>query len=125
DGAGVLLEDVEALGPGGVLELEHRRRVEQVVLALAAPLVLATELELAVGPFLGPAGVGGRVASGDLGGDLVETDATEAADRAGEVALDELLAEPDRLEDLGAGVARHRRHTHLRHHLEHALAAGL
>ena len=39
----VLLEDVEALGPGGVLQLEHRLGVEEVVLALAAPLVLAAD----------------------------------------------------------------------------------
>ena len=56
---------------------------------------------------------------------LVEADAADAADGAGEVAVDELLAEPDRLEDLGAGVRRHRRHAHLRHHLQDALAARL
>ena len=52
----VLLEDVVPLGAGGVLELEHGLGVEQVVLALAAPLVLAAELELAVGPLLGRSG---------------------------------------------------------------------
>ena len=46
-------------------------------------------------------------------------------DRAGEVFVDEFLAETDRLEDLGTGVRRHRRHPHLRHDLEHALAACL
>ena len=35
------------------------------------------------------------------------------------------LTEPDRLEDLRAGVGRDRGDAHLRHHLEHALAAGL
>ena len=92
----VLLEDVVALGPGGVLQLEHRLRVEQVDLALAPPLVLAAELEPAVGTLLGPARMGDGVAGGDLGGDLVEPDAAEAADRAGEVLVDQLLAEADR-----------------------------
>ena len=96
-----------------------------MVLALAPPLVLAAELELAVGALLGTGRVGGGVAGGDLGRDLVEADAAEPADGAGEVALDELGAEADGLEDLGAGVAGHRRHAHLRHHLEHALAARL
>ncbi len=108
-----------------MLQLEHGLRVEQVDLALAAPLVLAAELELAVGPLLGARRVGLGVAGGDLGGDLVEADAAEPADRAGEVALDELLAEPDGLEDLGPGVAGDGRDAHLRHHLEDALAARL
>ena len=69
DLAAVLLEDVVALGPRRVLQLEHGLRVEQVVLALAAPLVLAAELELAVGPLLGSPRVGDRVPDGDLGGD--------------------------------------------------------
>jgi hypothetical protein len=42
-----------------VLQLEHRLGVEQVVLALAPPLVLAAQLELAVGALFGP----GRVAT--------------------------------------------------------------
>ena len=43
-------EDVVLARPGGVLEQEHRLRVEQVQLALAAPLVLAADLEPAVRP---------------------------------------------------------------------------
>ena len=39
--AGVLLEDVVAAGLGGVLEPEDGLGVEQVELAVAAPLVLA------------------------------------------------------------------------------------
>ena len=46
-------------------------------------------------------------------------------DRAGEVLVDELVAEADRLEDLRTGVGRDRRDAHLRHHLQHALAGGL
>ena len=125
DQAGVVLEDVVAAGAGGVLQLEHRLRVEQVVLALAAPLVLAAQLELAVGPLLGTGRVGDGVAGGHLGGDLVEADATETAHGAGEVLVDEVLAEADGLEHLGAGVGRHRRDAHLRHDLQHALAGGL
>lgn len=44
DGAGVVLEDRVLSGLGRVLELEHGLRVKQVVLALAAPLILAADL---------------------------------------------------------------------------------
>ena len=79
---GVLLEDVVALGARRVLQLEHRLRVEEVVLALAAPLVLAAELEVAVGA-LARAASGSATAwrRGDLVGELVEADAAEAATR--------------------------------------------
>ena len=42
----VLLEDVVALRPRGVLELEHRARVEEVDLAFPPPLVLPPDGEL-------------------------------------------------------------------------------
>ena len=64
DRLGVLLEDVVALGPGGVLELEDGLRVEEVDLALAAPLVLAADLALAVGPLGRAVEVGQAVAAG-------------------------------------------------------------
>ena len=43
----VLLEDRVLPAARRVLQLEHRLRVEQVVLAVAAPLVLAADVELA------------------------------------------------------------------------------
>ena len=49
DKARVLLVDVVSLGSRRVLELEHGLGVEQVVLALAAPLVLTAQLEIAMG----------------------------------------------------------------------------
>jgi hypothetical protein len=125
DGRGVLLEDVVLLRAGRVLQLEHRLRVEQVHLALAAPLVLPAGLEPAVGPLGGVLRVGPAVARRDLRGDDLEADAAEPARRAGEVLVDELLREPERLEDLRAGVGRDGRDAHLAHHLEHALAGGL
>ena len=121
----VLLEDVVPLRPRGVLEPIHGLRVEEVVLPLTAPLVLTTDLESAVRPFLGPLGVGERVAHLDGRGDLLEADPSEPAHGAGEVALDEVVGETDRLEDLRSRVRGHGRHTHLRHDLQHTLAAGL
>ncbi len=75
DERGVLLEDVVAAAAGGVLELVDGLGVEQVVLALAAPLVLAADLEGAVGPLGGVGRERQPVALGDLLGELVEADA--------------------------------------------------
>ncbi len=108
-----------------MLELVDRFRVEEVGLTLSAPLVLAAELELAVGTLFGALRIGRPVAGRHLAGQFVEPDAAELADRAGEVLVDERLAEADRLEDLRPGVGRHGRDAHLRHHLEHALVARL
>ena len=125
DPRGVLLEHVVAAGPGGVLEPEDRVGVEQVRLALAAPLVLAADEQLAVRLPDAVGRVGGRVPGRGLGGDDVEADAAELADRAGEELVDEVLGQADRLEDLGAAVGGDGRDAHLGHHLEHALAERL
>src|SRR5436190_16864488 len=122
DEFGVFLKDVVTLGARGVLELEHRLRIEEVVLAFAPPLILTTEVQVAVRAFDRAIGVGDAVASGDLLGDLVQTDAVEARDGAGEVLVDELLGQTNRLEHLRTGVGRDRGDAHLRHDLEHALA---
>ena len=55
----------------------------------------------------------------------LEADAAEARRRPGEAFPDDLVADPDRLEDLGAGVGGDRGHAHLGHDLEHALAERL
>ena len=125
DERGVLLEDVVSLGARRVLQLEHRLGVEEVILALATPLVLATEFEFAMRAALGIARIRHRVPSRHLGRDLVETDSAESTDRAREVLVDQIGGEADRFEDLRPGVRRHRAHSHLRHHLEHTLARGL
>ena len=52
---------------------------------------------------------------------LCETDATEWARGSPEAAIDNLLRESDRVEELGAAVARNVRDPHLRHHLHDAV----
>ena len=81
DRLGVLLEDLVALGPGGVLELEDGARVEEVDLPLAPPLVLAADLALAVGPLGRAVEVGQAVAAGDLAGQDVEARRRRSATR--------------------------------------------
>ena len=118
----VLAEDVVAAGARRVLQPEDRVGVEQVRRAVAAPLVLAAGPEPLVGADRGILRVGVGVPGGVLGRDHVEPDAAELGLGAGEVAVDEVLRQADRLEDLGAGVRRDRRDAHLRHDLQHALA---
>ena len=122
---GVLLEDVVAAGAGGVLEAEDGLRVEQVRLALAAPLVLAADLQRAVRG----GDAGGRVRLGVPGGDLlgddVEADAADLGGGAVEVLVDEVLVEADGLEDLGAAVGGDGGDAHLGHDLQDALAEGV
>ncbi len=122
---GVLAVDVIALGPRRVLKSEHRLRVEQVRRALAAPLVLAAHLESLVCERGRVVRVGRLVARGVLVGDHVDADAAEQRGGAGEVLVDELLAESDRLEGLGAGVGADDGDAHLRHDLQHTLAERL
>ena len=74
---------------------------------------------------LAVARVGLRVTRRDLSRDDVETDAAETRRRRGEVLVDDLLAEAERLEHLGAAVGGDGRDAHLRHDLEQALAERL
>ena len=53
-----------------------------------------------------------------LGGDLGQADAADPRRRLVEVAVDELLVQPDRLEDLGTSIALDRADAHLGHHLD-------
>ena len=116
----VLLEDVVSTFAGGVLQLEHRVRVEEVVLALSSPLVLASDLEGAVSPFGWVLREGVGLAFLDRLGQDVEPDTTEPADRAREVLVDDFGRETDRLEDLCAGVGGNGRNAHLGHDLQDA-----
>ena len=123
--AGVLLEDLVPAAPGRVLQLEHGLRVEQVRLALAAPLVLAAGLQPPVIRAGAPRREGPGVPGRGLGGQHVEADAAEPGRGAGEAGADDLLAQPDGLEDLRPGVGGDGGDAHLGHDLQQALAQGL
>jgi hypothetical protein len=104
-------------------QLEHRLRVEEVILAVAAPLVLAPRLEL-VRPHGLPSE---RVLVADLHflGNDVDADAADARRGVREVLVDERLAQADRFEDLCAAVALERGDAHLGHHLQHTFVERL
>src|SRR6185295_8185883 len=107
----VLLEDRVLAAAGRVLQLVDGLGVEEVVLAVAPPLVLAAAIEL-----VRVAGAGGERAAmpaDDLLGDDRRADAADARRGAGEIVIDEGAIQPHRLEDLRAAVALQRRDAHL------------
>ena len=108
---------------GGVLELLHGLRVEEMQLAVAAPLVLAAGVEIVV--VAAARREGADVPRLDFTGDDVEADAADARGGPGEVPVDECLLQADRLEDLRAAVALQRRDPHLRHDFQDALVERL
>ena len=86
---------------GGVLELEHRLRgLKRWTSPSRRHWYSPPSGTVAVRELLGARRVGVGVAAPGRLGHLVETDAAGAADGAGEVLVDELVAEADRLEDL-------------------------
>ena len=87
-----------------MLELEDRPRVEEVVLALSSPLVLAAHAQLSVGVLGGTCQEGVAVPRAGLGCEHVEADAAEGGGHPREVSVDHLRGEPERLEDLRPGV---------------------
>ena len=122
---GVLLEDVVAPGAGRMLQQENDFGREQVQLALAPERVLTADVEAAMHPFGRVLRIGAAVSQLDLLGDHVQSDSAELAGRAGEVFVDHVAVQADRLESLCGGVGRDGGDAHLAHHLHHALAERL
>ena len=58
-------------------------------------------------------------------GDLLQADAFDGGGGAGEIFLDEVGGQADRVEDLRAAIGLVGRDAHLGHHLQHALADRL
>ena len=116
----VLLEHVVVTALGGLLQQEDGFRVVEVVFAGTTPLVVAAGAQVAVragGPLRR---VGHAMADGDLFGQFVESDASDAGGGAGEVFVDDVLVQADGFEQLCATVAHDGGDAHLRHDLEHA-----
>ncbi len=112
-------------GARRMLQQEDHFRGEQVQLALPAECVLTADLQATVHPLGRVLRVGTPVTELDLLGQHVQPDAAELAGGAGEVLVDDVVAQPDRLENLCGGVGGHRGDAHLAHHLDHALAQRL
>ena len=104
DELGVLAEDVVAARARRVLQPEHGVGVEQVRRAVAAPLVLAAVLQALVREGGAVLRVGGACRAAFSAAMTSMPTPPSRLVGAGEVLVDELLAEADRLERLGAGV---------------------
>ena len=126
DAAGVLLEDVVAARAGWRAAAGTRSRGRTGAARPRGATGTRRRRRAGGAPARCRRGwVGRGVPRRDLLGDHVEADAAELRRRAGEVAVDELVGQADRLEDLGAAVGRDGRDAHLGHHLEDALAERL
>ena len=104
DLVGVVAEDRVLTSAGGVLQCVDGLRVEQVVLAFAAPLVLAAEIQLAVGLLFRTRQECAAVTSRNIFCDLIETDTFQRRNSSGEVLVQELLRQTDGVGQLSATV---------------------
>ena len=105
----------QSLRSHGLVERGHDLRARRVRLASLSMLEEARVLERR------PVRRGRNLPLANVPLQLGETDAAEWARGSPEAAVDNLLREPDRVEELGAAVARHVRDPHLRHHLHDAV----
>ncbi len=119
---GVPAEHLLLLAAGGVLQQVDGLRVEQVDLALPAPLVLAADLQAAVLQGARVGHEGQRVPDRHVAGDGAEAAAAGAGGAAGEVLVQHFLVDPEHREHLRGAVGADGGDAHLAHHLEHALA---
>ena len=120
-GIGAIL--VERIAAHRVLQRADRRRRPHVILAAHPVGIFAADVERV----LVDRGVaeGVAVTAHRLLRDLVEADALDAGRGAGEEGLDEIRAQPDRVENLRAAIGLIGRDAHLGHHLEQPLVDRL
>ncbi|OIQ78884.1 hypothetical protein GALL_394080 [mine drainage metagenome] len=119
----VFLVGLVVVRPRRVLQLGDHVGGPQVFLAAHAPRVLAAAVERGGQQRVGAERV--AVHAQRFLRDLEHADAADLARRSGEVLVDQVARQPDRLEDLRAAVAHVGRDTHLRHDLLQPLADRL
>ena len=123
DQRGILLEDLVIAVAAGRLQRVNGFRIEQVKLAVLAPLVMAAGVEhMAVDLAVGK----GQLMPGlHFPGDDVQADAADARRGAGEVLFNHRRMQADGFENLRAAIALDGRDAHLGSDLDHALDGGL
>src|SRR5258706_776916 len=105
-----------------MLEFVDRLRIEQVLFAFAPVAILTAAFELlftdsAIRKSL-------LLSHPDLFGYNIKADSTNSRRCPGEVAIDKILIETDRLEHLRAAIALNSRDTHLGNNFHHAFVNG-
>ena len=103
-GAGEVFEGLVVTREAGFLEQMDGLRGEEVLFLAAAELVSAAVGQLHV-DIQTQRVKGGVVGSFHIRLNVLQTDAAHTADRAGEVLVDDILGDADRLKDLAALVA--------------------
>ena len=123
-GAGKVLEGLVVVGEACFLEQVNGLRVEQVLFLAAAEFVRTAVGKLHVD--VQTQRVEGRIVLGlDVGLNVLKVDAAHTADRAGEILVDDLFRDADRLKDLAALVALDGGNAHLGGDLHDAVEDGL
>src|SRR3989338_1674435 len=100
---GIGLEDIVTPRAGSVLQAVDRLRIEEVVLAIPAPLVLSAHRQL-----LRPGNtnaIGAVMVEERIPGDLLQPNAAYLRGGLGKIVPDELLVQADGLKNLSAPVA--------------------
>src|SRR5439155_7847029 len=99
-------------------ELVNRLRIEEMIFAFIAPLILAADIEdMAIGGAVWECPL---MPQENLFGNQVDADTFHARWRPGKVFVNESLFETNSFEDLGAPIALNSGDAHLRDHLHHA-----
>ncbi|KYD27008.1 hypothetical protein B4109_1239 [Geobacillus stearothermophilus] len=114
----ILFIEVVIVFPARPLQQMDRLRIEHVMFAVAPPLQLAACIEHIV--FM-PRSESGFVAHFRFFRNFRKPDAADLRCRAGEVFLNDIVADADRFKNLRAAVALHRRNAHFRHHFDNAV----
>ena len=123
DQVGVLLEGGRVVLPHRVLHLADGERIEQVILAALAVLILAADDQIGLRLRERLEGVG--MLHLRLAGQHVQADALDARGGAGEVGVDQRFVQAHCLKDLRAAIALQSADAHLREGLQQALVDGL
>ena len=120
DMVGIFLVDLVIICLDGLLQELDRFGIDDMgILAAFMILVVVAPFQRIV------AFVGALVAEGIFSGDFLDADAADRRRRADEVLIDDLLADADGFENLGAVVGMDRGNTHLGHDGEDAVDRGL
>ncbi len=123
DQFGVFPVNLFAAQAAGDLQLVNRLRVEQMIFAVVAPLILAAGVERDAIHLAVREGV--AMPRQNFLGEHIHADAFDARRRPGEILVHHVAVQADGLKDLRAAIALDGRDAHLGHRLDHAFDGGL
>src|SRR5579863_3271541 len=110
------------VGTAGFLQLVNRLRIEQVILATVAPLILAASVEFRINSFTRErAAMAGKGFFSNNG----EADTFDARGCPRKILVHNITVDADSFKDLGATITLNRGDAHLGHGLDHALDGSL